>query len=130
MLKRLVILAAMALALSPVAGCAQISGAVGKALPAVATSFTQTSVVDEKALIAAETAYNVPAQAYLVANRHGLLTPALKGQIKPKLQMAKQALNLAREAYKAGDAKTLGEQIGAVQRLASEARALIPTPSG
>ena len=126
MLKRLVILAAMALALSPAAGCAQVSGAIGKAVPAVATQATKGSTIDEKALIAAETAYNVPAQAYVAANRRGLLSAELKAIIKPKMIMAKSALDIAREAYRVGDAATLADQVRAVQRLASEARALIP----
>lgn len=126
MLKRLVILAAMALALSPAAGCAQAASIAGKAIPAVATAATKGSVIDEKALIAAETAYNVPAQAYVAANRAGLLTPQLKAVLKPKLVMAKGALDIAREAYRVGDAATLADQVRAVQRLAAEAKALIP----
>lgn len=128
MLKRLVLGAVMALALSPAAGCAQVSTAIGKAVPAVATSITKGSTIDEKALIGAESAYNITAQAYLAAHRAGLIAPPVKAQIKPKLQVAKRALNAARAAYDAGDATSLAEQIGAVQRLVGEARAMIPTP--
>lgn len=126
MLKRLLVMATLALALSPAAGCAQTAAAVGHAVPAVATKFTKTSVLDEKALIAAETAYNVPAQAYVVANRRGLLSPQLKAAVKPKLQMAKSALDIARQAYAVGDADTLTDQVRAVQRLAGDAKALLP----
>ncbi len=48
-------------------------------------SAADATLIDEKALYTANAFYNVPAQAYVVANRAGRLSPALKGSLRPKL---------------------------------------------
>lgn len=112
---------ALALAVAPLmAGCETLQGAATGAPIAGATVF------DEKALYAAEAAYNVPAHAYVTADANGLLTPALKARLKPLLFKAYDALHLARSAYMAGDARGFQAQAKAVAEFANQANALIP----
>lgn len=93
---------------------------------AVPSGATAISAAAQKALYAAEAAYNVPAQAYVTLNRAGRLSPALKAQTKPLLQQAYQGLKLARQAAAAGDTVGTMFQIGEVNRLATAATALLP----
>lgn len=55
--------------------------------------------IDEQAMFAAEAAYNVPAQAYVVADANDKLTPAVKATVKPILVDAYGYLFIARCAY-------------------------------
>lgn len=57
----------------------------------------QGTLVDEKVVFAAETIYNIPAQAYVSALNSGKITPELKAVLKPLLVK----LNAYRNAVKA-----------------------------
>lgn len=57
------------------------------------------TLIDEKVVFAAETLYNIPAQAYVTADKNGRLTPALKAQTKPiliKMDDLRRAISAAR----------------------------------
>lgn len=45
----------------------------------------QGTLIDEKVVYSAEVLYNIPAQAYVSADKNGKLTPALKAKLKPLL---------------------------------------------
>lgn len=112
-----------------VGACASTSGppiqVVQNATP-VPSGKTPISAAAQKALYAAEAAYNVPAQAYVTLNRSGALSADLKAKTKPLLQQAYQGLKLARQAAAAGDTVGTMFQIEEVNRLASAAAALLP----
>lgn len=93
-------------------------------------SLAEATVMDEKALYAVEAAYNVPAHAYVTADGKGLLNSALKARVKPLLVQAYAALKTARAAYATGNARTFTEAKASVERLAAEASAILPKPSG
>jgi hypothetical protein len=116
MLRKLILCAALALApLASACGLLTNPAPIGAA-----------TVVDDRAMFAVEAAYNVPAHAYVTADANGLLTPALKAQIKPLMLQAYDALELARAAYRAGNVAGFEAQAAAVRDLASLANALIP----
>lgn len=52
--------------------------------------------IPQRAETEAENAYNAAARAYLAADARGLLTPDIKGQVKPKMMDAFLALQKAR----------------------------------
>lgn len=90
------------------------------------------TVVDEKALYAAEAALfgaNTAAEAAVDA---GILKPGSLDAIKVAdyLQTAKAALDAGRAAYRLGDAGTFAAKIGASQTLIAQAWALIPAKKG
>lgn len=85
-----------------------------------------STALDEKAWYAAEALYNVPAQAYVSANKNGLLSPAVKAQVKPVLLKAREALLLVRQAYKVGDTVGFGQRFRELQKLSDSAKALLP----
>lgn len=96
---------------------------------AVATSSTplgDRTVMDERAMYAAEALYNVPAQAYVTADTRGLLTPAMRRAVRPVLVEARQVLLTVREAYRVGDATTFGQRVAALRALKERALALLP----
>lgn len=95
--------------------------------PAVPAGTTTISEAAQKALYAAEAAYNVPAQAYVTLNRSGRLPPDVKAKAKPILQQAYSGLKLARQAAAAGDTVGVLFQAGEAQRLAAAAKALLPS---
>lgn len=103
------------------AGCATAPGP-GGGVPAVTVG-----TLDEKALWAAEAAYNIPAQAYVAALETGSVTPAMRARMRPALQAAKRALDAARAAFRIGDALTYNAQLATARRFAAEARTLLPT---
>lgn len=84
------------------------------------------TLVDERALYAAETAYNVPANAYVTFDAAGKLSPELKGKVRPVLIKAYAALKLARSAYAAGDVCGLKGYADTVTSFATNAKALLP----
>lgn len=84
------------------------------------------TLIDEKALYGAETAYNVPANAYVTLDSQGLLNTATKEQVRPLLIKSYGALKLARAAYKAGDACGFVASVRAVSNFASQAKATLP----
>lgn len=89
---------------------------------------TSNTLVDERSLFAAESAYNVAAHAYVTFDASGQLSPALKAQTRPMLIEAYAALQAARSAYTLGDAGTFGAKISAVMDLAARVRAILPAP--
>lgn len=86
----------------------------------------QASTLDEKALIAAETAFNVPAYAYVELDAKGLLSDSLKADLKPLLLGGYEALKAARLAYEAGDAETFNAQVEAALKFAETANGFLP----
>jgi hypothetical protein len=123
-------LLAMALAASlALSACATTSGPPVEVVPnnvPVPSGATPISAAAQKALYAAEAAYNVPAQAYVTLNRAGKLSPELKARAKPVLQQAIAGLKLARQAAAAGDTVGTMLQINEVNRLAAQAAAILP----
>lgn len=88
----------------------------------------ESTVVDEKALYAAEAALFGANTAAEAAVDNGLLKPGSAEAVKVAdyLDTAKKALNVARSAYRAGDAKTFAGKLAAVQATIGQAWALIP----
>lgn len=116
--------AALAASLS-IAACATTSGPpiITPTAPSGATAVSEAA---QKAIYAAEVAYNVPADAYVRLNRQGALPADVKARVKPLLLQAYQGLKLARQAAAAGDTVGVIFQAGEAQRLATAARALLP----
>lgn len=85
----------------------------------------QQTLIDERALFAAEAAYNVAANAYLVADGQGVLSAPVKAQAKGFLGQAYAALRLARSAYTVGDARSYAAQVAAVLEMTSRASAMV-----
>lgn len=142
MIRKLGLSLVACLALSACAPLAAISalGSLGHSEPPATAPTTPVAPVaasgglgarttlDEKALYAAEAAYNVPANAYVEANKRGLLSPELKARVKPLLVTAYARLKDARAAYRLGNASSFNEAIAAAKQLANSASALIPKP--
>lgn len=84
-------------------------------------SVADQTLIDEKALYAAEIAYNIPAHAYVSANYSGLLTPELKAVLKPKLTTMYTMLKAIRAAK-----GTVSCDLVAMQKLHNEVVALLP----
>jgi len=89
------------------------------------------TVLDEKALYAAEAAMLGADTAAAVAVRQKLLTPGSHDAvlIADYLALAKTGLDTARAAYKVGDAASFTGRIASVQALVGQAWALIPATS-
>lgn len=117
-MKRLMLAVAASLALS---GCG-----AGFMLGADPVPIVQNHVLDERALIAAETAYNIAGEAYLTAHRRNLIPVDIQPQARDLLVRSFDALLLARQAYAVGNATTFAEQVAIASRLAAEAKRLIP----
>ena len=77
-------------------------------------------------MYAAEAAYNAPAAAYVDADAKGLLTPAVKAAVKPKLVDAFGWLKKARLFYAARDATGFCGSTASLKSLAAAALALLP----
>lgn len=125
-MKRLYLVAVAACCALSLAACTTTSGTPWPADPGGPVVSGANTTLDEKALISAELAWNVPAQAYLVAVDRGLLTGTTKDKAKAALMDAFVALKLAREAYRAGNASTLAAQIAIAASATAQAKALIP----
>lgn len=110
------------------AACLTLAGCntLGQVLPPLGTSVATSTALDEKALYAAEASYNVAATAYLEAVENGLVTPAVKAQVKPLLVKAYDALKAVRAAYHAGNAANFSAQVAEVTRLTTAVRSLLP----
>lgn len=124
-MKRL-ILAALALALT-LPGCSSLGTA--SHIVAAATSsqpLGDFTVLDDKAMYAAEALYNVPASAYRSADTRGLIPAHLKAVIKPKLQTMGRVLKTARSAYRIGDLTSFNARYRALLALKDEVTPLIP----
>jgi hypothetical protein len=85
------------------------------------------TVADEKAMYAAEAAYNVAASAYISADTRGLLSASVKAAVKPKLQAAYAALKTLRDAYALGNTSNFSALYSNAVRLANDAKALLPS---
>lgn len=117
---RKALFAALALASLSLGGCAAL-----QAPPAPATAL-QATALDERALYAAEALYNVPAQAYVVADTNGQLSPQVKATLKPMLQDAYRVLLATRAAYAAGNATDFASQVASLRNLSGAIVSLIP----
>lgn len=133
-MKRMFILAAACLSLAacqnsgtpapaPATGNATVEAPSASPSPAMATGACELSTT---AMYAAEAAYNAPAAAYVSADAKGLLTPAVKGQVKPKLTEAYDWLKKARLFYSARDAVGFCGSTASLKSLAGAALALLP----
>lgn len=118
-------LVALSLLAAGCSGCQPITALTGDKPLAGAT------VLDEKALYAAEAAMFGADAAAAQAVRSGLLVRGSPRavQIADYLALAKTGLNAARAAYKVGDAASFGSRLASVQDLVSKAWALIPAAS-
>lgn len=70
-------------------------------VPSVSGQCTSQTVVDDKVAYAAEALYNVPAQAYVTANKNGTLPADIKAKAKPILLEMYKKLLLVRSAHDA-----------------------------
>jgi hypothetical protein len=127
-MKRMILFAAALLAL-PLGGCASMLETAG--IPAAVAETVNTpvcnrTVLDDKAQYAAEALYNVPAQAYVSAYKRGLVTPAVKAVVKPKLQTLYAYLKGARAAHAACDEATFLNYRHAMETIRNEVLPLIP----
>jgi hypothetical protein len=86
------------------------------------------TILDEKSWFYAESLYNVPAYAYLSANKRGLFAtqPALKATLKKSLQALNKGRNEVYLAYKAGNAAAFADKIKALKALSDSVSPLIP----
>lgn len=100
-------------------------------LPSFETSPLESTLVDDKALYAAEAAYFGAATAADVAVDSGVLTGERAGQVAALLERGYTSLGVARSAYRAGNARSA--QTAAAEALAAIAgaqRILKPSPPG
>lgn len=119
------IIFALALAALPLGAC-QTVHTVDQAVALANQNVGDYTVLDEKSWYYAEALYNVPAQAYLSANSHGLLHDPLKAQLKAKLQTMNVLRGAVYQAYKAGNAATFRDKITELKQLSDQVRNLIP----
>lgn len=84
------------------------------------------TLVDEKTLYGAETAYNVAAHAYVTADGTGKLPADLKARVKPMLVESYRVLGLARSAYRLGDVCDLNSYAASAKDIAERAKAFLP----
>ncbi len=110
--------------LSIALACASISTAACDPLGGVNSA--SVAAVDDKLLYAAEAAYNVPAFAYVKADSRDQLSPALKAQIKPKMQALGELLDKARSAHALGNATLFNANFDQLKSLAAEISAMLP----
>lgn len=115
------------LMLAPLPACSTIETV--RDVAALATSpvpLGDFTVLDDKAMFAAEAVYNVPAQAYVSANSRGLVKPPLKATLKPMLVAMGDTLRLCRTAYKIGDLTSFNQRYAGLMVLKSQVMHLIP----
>lgn len=93
----------------------------------ISCGLSSNTVLDEKALFVAETAYNVPAQAYVTLNNAHKLPAGLKASSKSALMSAYSYVKLARTAYAAGDACGFSEALRLANQFSEQAKALLPS---
>jgi hypothetical protein len=113
----------------PLAGCAdalKTAGVPAFVAETVNTPVCNRLVLDDKARYGVNALYNVPAQAYVSAHKRGLVTPAVRDVVKPKLQLAYRYLLGARAAHQACDEATFLNYRGAMERIRNEVLPLIP----
>ena len=125
---RLALVSALALTLAACGAPATNPPNNSASAPAPAASPTPAPMacaVTADAMYAAEAAYNVPAHAYVTADAKGLLPATIKGQVKPYLTAAYDALKQARLYYSTGDVLFCGAA-SKVKSDADAANRLIP----
>lgn len=93
--------------------------------PASDCGIASNTLVDEKLLFAAETGYNIPADAYVRAIPIAA-TKAARAKAQPLLVEAYRYLKLARTAYAAGDGCSLKLYSDAAKAFGDRAKALLP----
>jgi predicted small secreted protein len=125
MMVRAKLLLVAACCLVPLTACSTVSG-IPAAVELATTPICQGHTADEKMWYAAEAGYNIPAQAYVSANKHGLLTPSLKATLKPKLQELNRLRLAAKKAYEACDSASLKGKLDAITALRDLVLPLIP----
>lgn len=86
------------------------------------------TIADEKALFVAETAYNVPAHAYVTLDATGKLPASVKTAVRPKLIQLYDYLKLARTAYNAGDGCSLKNYSDLAKALGDQVNGMLPKP--
>lgn len=118
-------LAALSLLAAGCSGCQPIGTLTGD------KPIAGQTVIDEKALYAAEAAMYGADAAAAQAVRQGLLKPGSAQSVKiaDYLALAKTGLDAARAAYKVGDAASFSSRLASVQDLVSRAWAIIPAAS-
>lgn len=80
----------------------------------------QGTLIDEKVVYAAEVIYNIPAQAYVSADKNGKLTPGLKATLKPlliKLNILRKAISAAKGSVNCDFAQMKELQVQIIQLL-------------
>lgn len=124
-MRKLTLAIALASVVLPLGACQTVQS-VDQAVALANQDVGDFTVLDEKSWYYAEALYNVPAQAYLSANAHGLVHDPLKSQLKAKLQELNALRQAVYQAYKAGNAATFGDKIAQMKALSDQVRALIP----
>lgn len=94
-----------------------------QSLPVVGNVCTaaEGTLIDDKALYSAYAFYQVPAHAYVTANRAGQLSPSVKAVVKPKLLAMYRLL----QAVKAAKG-TINCDYNSMKALHAEVSALLP----
>lgn len=117
-------LVALLAAAAPLSACGGLASGI-----ASASSVCANTTADEKAWYAAEALYNVPAQAYRVANEAYKSEPrwlTIKATVKPKLQTLNQYRLGAKGAYQACNLQLLDQFAAAMKPLSADVTAAIP----
>lgn len=83
------------------------------------------TVKDEKAMYAAELAYNIPANAYVTLDAQGLLSTETKAKVRPHLISAYNALTVARTAHKLSNTCAFYNATALVKQSSDAAKALL-----
>lgn len=125
-MKRVLLIALAAMSL---AGCKAVLTTAGVPEFVAETATTPVcnrTVLDDKARYGVAAIYNVPAQAYVSAHKRGLVTPAIRDVVKPKLQQLYSYLKGARAAHAACDEATFLNYRGAMERIKADVLPLIP----
>lgn len=118
---------ALCLALAPICACSTLTAATEIASAATSSApLGDRITMDERGMYAVEALYNVPAQAYVTADQHHLVTPAIRAQVRPLLQRAHTYLLACRTAYHVGDATSWGQRVSDLQQLKAQIMGLLP----
>lgn len=84
--------------------------------------------MDEQGLYYMEALYNVPANAYRSAATNNVPGwPSIRARVRPLLIQARGIRNLARAAYRVGDAASWNARVAELTRLNAEITAILPS---
>lgn len=109
--------------LLPLAACATVPATA----PTAAPKYCATQVImDNKGMVALETLYNVPAHAYVTADKNNALTPNVKAALKPILVDMYEKLKVARAAYATADATSFSCAAASIEFNNKTATTLLP----